>query len=87
MNGRRSAKSSHHDEFDRELKKANSYVMALLPPTLTQGPIRTDWLYEPCSRLGGDAFGYGALNDDQFLIYMLDVAAMVRARRCTAWRS
>jgi serine phosphatase RsbU (regulator of sigma subunit) len=63
-----------HDEFDRELKKANSYVMALLPPPLAQGPIRTDWLYEPCSRLGGDAFGYGALNDEQFLIYMLDVS-------------
>ena len=69
-----------HDEFDRELKKANSYVEALLPPPLTEGPIRTDWLYEPCSRLGGDAFGYGALTDDQFLIYMLDVSRPWRRR-------
>jgi len=63
-----------HDELDRELQKANSYVMALLPPPLAEGPIRSNWLYEPCSKLGGDAFGYGALSDHQFLIYMLDVS-------------
>ncbi len=63
-----------HDEFDRDLKKARSYVEALLPVAIPEGPIRTDWLYEPCSKLGGDAFGYGAISDTQFLIYLLDVS-------------
>jgi len=63
-----------HDEFDREIGKARSYVEALLPLPLTQGPVRTDWLFEPCSKLGGDAFGYGALSGTQFLIYMMDVS-------------
>jgi serine phosphatase RsbU (regulator of sigma subunit) len=63
-----------HDEFDRDLKKARSYVEALLPAAIPEGPIRTDWLYEPCSKLGGDAFGYGAISDTQFLIYLLDVS-------------
>lgn len=62
------------DEFERELKKARAYVEALLPPLLAEGPIRTDWLYEPCSKLGGDAFGYGRISDTQFLIYTLDVS-------------
>jgi len=63
-----------HDEFDREIAKARSYVEALLPPPLTQGPVRADWLYEPCSKLGGDAFGYGPLSDTQFMMYMMDVS-------------
>ena len=63
-----------HDEFDRELKKASSYVEGLLPAPIGEGPIRTDWLYEPCSKLGGDAFGYGAISDTQFMIYTMDVS-------------
>jgi len=48
--------------------------MALLPPPLAEGPVRTEWLFEPCSKLGGDAFGYGPLGGDLFLVYMLDVS-------------
>jgi len=62
------------DEFDREIGKARSYVEALLPAPLTDGPVKADWLFEPCSKLGGDAFGYGALSGTQFLIYMMDVS-------------
>lgn len=63
-----------HHEFERELRKAGSYALALLPLPLTEGPIRTEWLFEPCSKLGGDAFGYGPLGDDQFMFYMMDVS-------------
>ena len=63
-----------HDEFERELKKANSYVLGLLPAAIAEGPIRTEWLYEPCSKLGGDGFGYGAISDSKFAIFMLDVS-------------
>jgi serine phosphatase RsbU (regulator of sigma subunit) len=63
-----------HHELERELRKASNYVLALLPPPIAEGPIRTEWLFEPCSKLGGDAFGYGPLGDSQFLIYMMDVS-------------
>jgi serine phosphatase RsbU (regulator of sigma subunit) len=63
-----------HDEFERELKEANSYVQALLPAHITQGPIRAEWLFQPCSKLGGDAFGYGPIADSKFMIYNLDVS-------------
>ena len=63
-----------HDEFDREIGKARSYVEALLPPVIAAGPFRTDWLFEPCSKLGGDGFGYGAISPTQFSFYMLDVS-------------
>src|SRR5262249_6814929 len=63
-----------HAEFDRELKKANSYVLGLLPPPLTEGPIQAEWLFGPCSKLGGDGFGYGQISDTKFLMFMLDVS-------------
>jgi serine phosphatase RsbU (regulator of sigma subunit) len=63
-----------HEEFDRELSKANSYVLGLLPPAIGEGPIRAEWLYEPCSRLGGDGFGYAALSATKFMMFMLDVS-------------
>jgi serine phosphatase RsbU (regulator of sigma subunit) len=62
------------DELDRDIRKARSYVEGMLPPAIPQGPIRTDWLFEPCTQLGGDAFGYGAIPGNRFLIYMIDVS-------------
>jgi len=62
------------DAFDRDIGKARSYVEALLPPPITQGPFKADWLFEPSSKLGGDAFGYGALSPTQFMLYMMDVS-------------
>ena len=63
-----------HEEFDRDIGKARSYVEALLPAPVTEGPVKTDWLFEPCSKLGGDAFGYGALSGTQFMMYTMDVS-------------
>jgi serine phosphatase RsbU (regulator of sigma subunit) len=63
-----------HDDFDRQIGKARSYVEALLPAPLPHGPFQADWLFEPCSKLGGDAFGYSAISPTQYLFYMLDVS-------------
>jgi serine phosphatase RsbU (regulator of sigma subunit) len=71
LTGRQVQKS---DELDRDLATANSYVQALLPPPLRDGPIRADWIHLPCAALGGDAFGYGALDANLFVGYLIDVS-------------
>ena len=55
-----------------ELAEAAQYVMSLLPERLT-GEIVTDWKFIPSVELGGDAFGYYWLDDDHFVMYLLDV--------------
>ena len=62
------------DEFGRDLARADAYVRALLPQPLTSGAIRTDWVYQPSAKLGGDAFGYTDLSADKFAIYLMDVS-------------
>ena len=62
------------DDLDRELRRASAYIQALLPPPSREGPVRCDWIQVPCARLGGDAFGYGQLDDDLFVAYLIDVA-------------
>jgi sigma-B regulation protein RsbU (phosphoserine phosphatase) len=56
-----------------ELAKAAEYVISLLPPPLAEGDIRTEWSFVPSAQLGGDAFGYHALDPDHFALYLLDV--------------
>lgn len=65
---------AHLDEMDQELEKAASYVRALLPPRIDEGPITVDWFYEPSAKLGGDAFGIGRLAEDVYVAYLVDVA-------------
>ena len=60
-------------QLDAELQEAADYVCSLLPEELREGGVRTDWTYESCSQLGGDLFGYHWLNEDQFVVYLLDV--------------
>ena len=61
-------------ELRRELDKARSYVQSLLPEPITDGPIRTDWLYQPSTQLGGDAFSYGYLDEHHAVAYLVDVS-------------
>jgi serine phosphatase RsbU (regulator of sigma subunit) len=60
--------------IDRELAKAQSYVNALLPPPISEGPVQTCWYFRPCDTLGGDAFGYKMLSPDWFAAYIFDVS-------------
>ena len=55
-----------------ELNEAAQYVISLLPERLT-GKISADWNFIPSVELGGDAFGYFWLDDDHFVLYLLDV--------------
>jgi sigma-B regulation protein RsbU (phosphoserine phosphatase) len=56
-----------------DLSTAAQYVRSLLPPPSTIGPIRADWRFIPSAELGGDAFGYHALDDRHVAVYLLDV--------------
>ncbi|GIW89164.1 MAG: hypothetical protein KatS3mg108_3488 [Isosphaeraceae bacterium] len=57
-----------------EVASAARYVRRLLPETITEGPVRTDWRYIPSVGLSGDTFGYQWLDQDHFAAYLLDVA-------------
>ncbi|MCE2728063.1 MAG: serine/threonine-protein phosphatase [Planctomycetaceae bacterium] len=56
-----------------DIATAASYVRSLLPPPLEAGVVRADWRFIPSAALGGDAFGYHALDADHFAVYLLDV--------------
>ena len=57
----------------QELSEAADYVRALLPDPIKEGDIRSDWVFETSSSLGGDAFGYHWIDDEHFSIYLIDV--------------
>ncbi len=61
-------------ELDRDLHRASNYVLSLLPPPITDGPVRTEWRFVPSAKLGGDAFGYHWLDADSFAFYLIDVS-------------
>lgn len=61
-------------ELDRDLAQARDYVEALLPAPIESGAIRASWVLQPCALLGGDAFGYQALDERYFAVYLMDVS-------------
>jgi len=61
-------------ELDRDLLRASQYVQSLLPLPLSTGPVRTQWFFQPSSRVGGDGFGYHWLDPQRLAVYLLDVS-------------
>jgi serine phosphatase RsbU (regulator of sigma subunit) len=62
------------DELARDLQRAADYIRSMLPPPVRQGPVRTEWFFQPSAQLGGDAFGHLKIDDDHFAGYLLDVS-------------
>lgn len=62
------------DALESDLEDAASYIRSILPPPITDGPVRADWYYLPSARLGGDVFGYRMLDADNFASFIVDVA-------------
>jgi len=58
--------------LEAELDDAARYVMSILPEPRTADPA-TDWQLVPSTELGGDSFGYHAIDGDHFAIYLIDV--------------
>lgn len=59
---------------DRDLARARDYVLALLPPPIGEGPVRTEWYFRPSAMLGGDAFGTQRIDKHRFAGYLIDVS-------------
>jgi len=76
-----------------DLASAARYVRSLLPPPQRIGRVAIDWRFVPCADLGGDAFGFHALDDDHLAFYLLDVcghgvgAALLSVSALSAIRS
>lgn len=60
-------------ELERDLDRASKYVTSLLPRRIAEGPVQVDWAFQPSAKLGGDIFGYHALNQTTGACYMVDV--------------
>ena len=56
-----------------DVREAADYVRSLLPAPIVNGPVRTTSVFQPSSELGGDAFGHHWIDEDRFVIYLLDV--------------
>lgn len=61
-------------ELEHDLRRANNYVLSLLPEPIRSGLVRVDWRFAPSAQLGGDAFGYFWLDPRTFVFYLLDVS-------------
>lgn len=59
--------------FEAELAEAADYVRSLLPSPLV-GAVTTEALFLPSTQLGGDCFDYYWIDDDNLVIYLLDVS-------------
>ena len=61
-------------QLNDELSEAAGYVRRVLPQTIEDGSIRTNWRFVPSRSLGGDAFGYHKIGDEHFGVYLIDVS-------------
>jgi len=61
-------------ELERDIQKANNYVLSLLPHPISSGSVRAEWRFVPSAQLGGDAFGYYWLDPNTFVFYLVDVS-------------
>lgn len=61
-------------EVDKMLGDACDYVTNRLPFPLAQAPIKVDWAYLPHESMSGDCFDYRWIDEDNFLIFLIDVS-------------
>jgi sigma-B regulation protein RsbU (phosphoserine phosphatase) len=62
------------DSLNQELTEAAEYVRSILPHPISHGEIRINWKFIPSTSLGGDAFGYYWLDENHFVISLIDVS-------------
>lgn len=57
-----------------ELRDAASYVHSILPRRSTWKHVRADWVFIPSLSLGGDSFYYQPIDNDNFMLFLIDVS-------------
>ncbi|MEL7238404.1 MAG: GAF domain-containing SpoIIE family protein phosphatase [Planctomycetota bacterium] len=57
----------------KELQDAAAYVRGLLPAPVCERGVCVDWVFEACSDLGGDIFGFHWLDDTRLAVYLIDI--------------
>jgi sigma-B regulation protein RsbU (phosphoserine phosphatase) len=60
--------------LNENLSDAADYVKSILPEPICEGSVRLNWEFIPSESLGGDAFGYHWLDNDNLAIYLFDVS-------------
>jgi phosphoserine phosphatase RsbU/P len=69
----KSALVATREQLAQELADAEKYMRSLLPATLADEHVRTDWKLVCSSQLGGDMLGYRWIDDDHLALWVLDV--------------
>lgn len=62
-----------NNKYEEEIKQAAFYVRSVLPPSM-KGLIEANWEFYPSISLGGDTLNYYWLDENNFVIYMIDVS-------------
>lgn len=63
----------HETALAAELADAAGYIRKQLPAPIETGAVRTEWVYRPCGKMGGDIFGYEWLDGAGFALFVIDV--------------
>lgn len=59
-------------QLAEQMEAGAKYMLSLLPAPVG-APLQVAWRYVPSADLGGDTFGYHWLDDEHFVIYLIDV--------------
>jgi sigma-B regulation protein RsbU (phosphoserine phosphatase) len=60
--------------LETELHEAAEYVKSILPEPMMSGSVKINYRFLPSNQLGGDCFDYYWLDEDNLVIYLLDVS-------------
>ncbi|AHH06585.1 Stage II sporulation protein E [Borrelia crocidurae DOU] len=59
---------------ESELIEAGNYIENLLPKKTRNEFFHSNWIFVPSKRIGGDFFNYYFVNDDNLIIYLIDIS-------------
>ncbi|QMU99291.1 SpoIIE family protein phosphatase [Borrelia sp. A-FGy1] len=60
--------------LESELVKVGTYIENLLPDKIQNEFFSTNWIFIPSGKIGGDFFNYYFVNDDELVIYLIDIS-------------
>jgi sigma-B regulation protein RsbU (phosphoserine phosphatase) len=66
--------TNQSNQIENDILNASNYIYSLLPNQFENKGIKARWQFVPCSRLGGDSFGYHWLDEENFAIYLFDIS-------------